>query len=192
MDSPQTEGSVPIGCLTASGACLMAFGGLIVLGAFIGPGKNYRWQKKVANEGIRTTVEVKALERTWSSASGRGRTYNYALEYTLEVEDGRSVTGYCALKENRWRKLDSPGKGRKIQIIYHRDEPQRGYPVGWEQEKTLAIIVSAIAAFGILVIALGMAVVILSRRYQRREKTQNRSGEGQPGRQSGNDKLTEA
>ena len=164
MGLVQIDRSLPVGIF------VVAFGCLVLFMAFIGPGKDYRWQKKLATEGIRVTAEVKALDRKWTSGSGSGkqtRQYFYTIEYAFEAEGGGAVTGSCMVWEDKWRKLGPVVVGSTIQVIYHKDDPQRGHPVGLERDKMPAIAILAMGTFGVLFVALGMAVVIRSRRNER-------------------------
>jgi hypothetical protein len=161
MGSVQVDRSLPIGIF------VVAFGCLVVLVAFAGPGKSYRRQKKLADEGIRVTAEVQALDRKWTGVSGRrsrghSRQYFYAIEYAFEAEDGEAVTGSCTLREDKWRELGSLVVGRTFQLIYHPDDPLRGHPVGLGQEREGAIGLMLVLAFGVLFVVLGMAIVIRS------------------------------
>ena len=161
MGSVQIEisRSLPVGIF------VVAFGCLVLVMAFIGPGKDYRWQKKLADEGIRVTAEVKALDRKWTSGSGSGkptRQYFYTIEYAFEAEGGGAVTGSCKVWEDKWPKLGGVVVGSTIQIIYHKDDPQRGHPVRLEQDKMPAIAILAMTTFGVLFVVLGIAIVIRS------------------------------
>ncbi len=156
MGPVKVDRSAPVGIF------IMAFGCLFLFVVFFGPGKQYRWQKKMAKDGIRATAEVKALDRKWTSVSGaEKRQYFYTIEYTFQTESGRTVTGSDSLMEDKWAELGA-GVGSTIQVIYDKDDPQSGHPVGWGQGKTEGYLMLILVTFGILAIALGIAIVIRS------------------------------
>jgi len=133
------------------------FGGLcIVFGLmFIGnPWKPYLEQKKLANEGVRTTAKVTG-KKIWQRHDGPD---GYSITYTFKPEGRAAVTVSKGVKRKTFGRVY---RGSPIEVIYDKDDPQKGYPVG-EKPHAMNVIGPFIgAAFGMVWIAIGAAIIFV-------------------------------